>query len=65
MVGIYFSGTGNTKHCVDIFMERYGGQGGAVSVERPETADAVRKSDGIVFAYPIYFSSLPRLSATS
>lgn len=25
MIGIYFSGTGNTKYCVNKFLEAYGG----------------------------------------
>ena len=60
MIGVYFSGTGNTKHCIERFMEVYNGSI-PVSIESPDAIESIRKSNGIVFGYPIYFSNTPKI----
>ena len=37
MTGIYFSGTGNTKFCVDTFLKEYGYSTNSFSIEDNET----------------------------
>lgn len=59
MIGLYFSGTGNTRHCVERFLERTGAE--AVSIEDPEAEARLRDHRDIVFGYPVQFSSLPKL----
>lgn len=59
MIGIYFSGTGNTKFCIETFMDRFGAP--AVSMEDPRAADALAEHTELVLAYPIYYSSLPKI----
>ena len=61
MVGIYFSGTGNTKHCVEYFLEQYGGYCSAVSIESPDAPAAVSSHSSIVLGYPVYFSNAPKI----
>ncbi|HCW52492.1 MAG TPA: iron-sulfur protein [Clostridium sp.] len=61
MVGIYFSGTGNTKHCIGEFIRKLDDSASIISIEEPESIDAIKENDFIVFAYPIYFSSLPKI----
>lgn len=61
MVGIYFSGTGNTRHCVNKFLEQYGAQTTAIPIEDAAAAKALQQNDYIVFGYPIYYSSLPKI----
>lgn len=61
IIGIYFSGTGNTKHCIDEFLMEYGGSQGTFSIEEVASIGAIDKSDTIVFAYPVYFSNLPKI----
>lgn len=61
MIGIYFSGTGNTEYCVRRFFEFYGVDPKIYSIEDPLSADKIRESDEILFAYPIQFSSLPKI----
>jgi NAD-dependent dihydropyrimidine dehydrogenase PreA subunit/flavodoxin len=61
VIGLYFSGTGNTKHCVETFVEQYDGQGLAVSIESPDADDAISEHDIIVLGYPVYYSGLPKI----
>lgn len=60
MTGIYFSGTGNTALCLTEFLTRCGG-GETFSIEDSAAEAAIAREAEIVFAYPIYYSSLPKL----
>jgi len=60
MLGVYFSGTGNTKHCLEKFMELFDGSE-PVSMENQDVVEAIRKSNDIVFGYPIYYSNTPKI----
>lgn len=60
MLGIYFSGTGNTKYCIEKFLEYYDGSK-PLSIESPVTIEALQKSHTIVFGYPIYYSDTPKI----
>lgn len=60
MVGIYFSGTGNTKYCVEKFMEAYG-EGRAYSIEDSSALAEIQNSAELVIGYPIYYSNLPKI----
>jgi len=61
MIGIYFSGTGNTKHCVEAFVKQYDENCVAVSIEDPEILGSILAHDMIVFGYPVYFSNAPKI----
>ena len=61
MIGVYFSGTGNTKYCLEYLLNRLDGCGGAYSIERAEVAAAVQSDNEIIFAYPVYYSYLPKI----
>lgn len=61
MVGIYFSGTGNTRYCVEEFLSNYESDAEAYSIESPEVLRALEEHSDILFAYPIYYSSLPKI----
>jgi ferredoxin len=60
MLGVYFSGTGNTRYCLEKFMEYYNGSK-PVSIENPDVIEAIKKSVDIVFGYPIYYSNTPKI----
>lgn len=59
MTGIYFSGTGNTKYCLSVFLDRLGGE--MFSIEDKSAVPAITQSSDIVIAYPIYYSGLPKI----
>ncbi len=61
MVGIYFSGTGNTKYCVEKFCSNYEPFSSIASIEQENIIDILKTNETIVFAYPIYFSNLPKI----
>ncbi len=59
MVGIYFSGTGNTKHCIEKLVSLLDGNAKAVSLEGGEAISAVKENDTIILGYPIQYSNAP------
>lgn len=61
MLGIYFSGTGNTKFCVDRFLTYYGSSEKAFSLEDEQAVTAIKQNTEILFAYPVYFSNRPQI----
>lgn len=61
MIGIYFSGTGNTQYCVRRFFEFYRADPKMYSIEDSLSVGKIKESDEILFAYPIQFSSLPKI----
>jgi multimeric flavodoxin WrbA len=52
---------GNTRHCIETFLYEYGGQLPAIFIEEPIEIEIIDKNDLIVFAYPVYFSNLPKI----
>lgn len=61
VIGVYFSGTGNTKHCVEQFIKTLNNIYQSYSLEDDEVQKAIAKSNIIVFGYPVYFSNAPKL----
>lgn len=61
MLGIYFSGTGNTKCCVKKFLQYYDESQEVhfCSIEDNDCINKIREDNGIVFAYPVYYSDMP------
>lgn len=63
MTGLYFSGTGNTRHCVERFVRGID-PGGVVAEIKPSGMDLEWLLDGedtIAFGYPVYFSNAPKV----
>lgn len=61
MLGIYFSGTGNTKHCIELFVKEFDVAAKCISIEDANVFDEIHKSKFIILAYPIYFSNVPKI----
>lgn len=61
MIGVYFSGTGNTRHCVEYLLNRLDGSGESYAIESDEATIAIKLCDEIIFAYPVYYSNLPKI----
>lgn len=61
MVGIYFSGTGNTKYCVKKLANLLDKSAATFSLEDEEAIEAIITSETIIFGYPVYYSNLPKI----
>ncbi len=61
MIGIYFSGTGNTKYCIEKFLEYYDGKSQAISIEEKRAVNEIKENTDIVFAYPVQYSNIPKI----
>lgn len=61
MIGVYFSGTGNTKHCVEEFVKHFDGDNEVISIEAPNITEVLKKHEFIILGYPIYFSNTPKI----
>lgn len=61
MTGIYFSGTGNTKYCVERFMREIDPETAVCSIEADETPQRIAEDDYIVFGYPVQYSNIPKI----
>lgn len=61
MVGIYFSGTGNTKYVINKFMEYYDGTENCFSITDSDVIKEIDENEEIILAYPIQFSNIPKI----
>lgn len=61
MIGIYFSGTGNTRYCIGKFLEEYSAESQVYSIEEKNAATAIQEHKEIVIAYPVQYSNIPRI----
>lgn len=63
MIGIYFSGTGNTKYCVSKFLEYYNNESKIelYSIEEDRCIEKLKESSDIVLGYPVYYSDMPMI----
>lgn len=53
MTGIYFSGTGNTKFCVDKFLEEYDYSKNSFSIEDNEALEKIKNDNEIMIGYQV------------
>lgn len=61
MIGVFFSGTGNTQHCVERFLNEIESGAEIYPLENPQAVASIKVADEIVFAYPVYYSNLPKI----
>lgn len=61
MIGIYFSGTGNSKYCIYRFLEEYDNKSPAFSIEQDESVTQIISNHEIVIGYPVQFSNIPKI----
>lgn len=61
MIGIYFSGTGNTQYCISKFLEYYNDnkENELYSIEDKNCIKKIKENKDIIFAYPVYYSDIP------
>lgn len=61
MVGIYFSGTGNTKYCVETFLKECDSDFLAFSIEDKNAVIEIQKHEQIIIGYPVQYSNIPKI----
>lgn len=61
MIGVYFSGTGNTNFCLSRLLHKIGNNISMYSIEDNNVIPTIFKSEDIVFAYPVYYSNIPKI----
>lgn len=61
MIGIYFSGTGNSKHAIEVFLRAYDAKANAFSIENNSVFEEIKTQEEIVFAYPVQYSTVPKI----
>lgn len=61
MTGIYFSGTGNSRYAAECFCRDYVKDSMVLSIEDPAAVSEIKSSDLLVFAYPVQFSTVPKI----
>lgn len=59
MVGIYLSGTGNTKHCIEKIVRLLDDSAKILPIESPDVIEEIKSTDEIVLGYPTQFSNAP------
>lgn len=59
MIGIYFSGTGNTKHCVEKLISLLDASAQCFPIEYTGVENVIAKHDSLVLGYPTQFSNAP------
>ncbi|MBQ9278367.1 MAG: EFR1 family ferrodoxin [Lachnospiraceae bacterium] len=61
MVGLYFSGTGNSKYAAELFCKEYDKESGAYSIEDADALSVVKDATLIIIAYPVQYSTVPKI----
>ena len=59
MIGIYLSGTGNTKHCIEYLLQMLDKNALAVPIESDNAVQLIQEHDFIILAYPTQYSNAP------
>ncbi len=59
MVGIYLSGTGNTKYCINKLVSALDKTAAVIPLESKDVISEIRKNDIIIIGYPTQYSNAP------
>ena len=59
MIGIYLSGTGNTKHCIEKLTGLLEPSAKAIPLESDDVIDEITRNSTIILGYPIQYSNAP------
>lgn len=64
MIGVYFSGTGNTKHCIQKITKQLDSTAECMSIENDLVKEFINKDKFIIFGYPVQYSNTPAIVRT-
>lgn len=61
MLGIYFSGTGNSRYALEVFLRKYDETAAACSIEEADIINDIKDNQDIVFSYSVQYSNIPKM----
>ncbi len=61
MLGIYFTGTGNSRYVLDIFLKKYDKTADICALTDENIAYFIKNNEKIIFSYPVQFSNIPKI----
>ena len=61
MIGLYFSGTGNSKYALEVFLREFDNHSVLFSIEDKNLIEHINNHDEIVFSYPVQYSAVPKI----
>lgn len=61
MLGVYFSGTGNSKYCLKVFLENIDESAAMYSIEDGNVLQQLQQHQEIIVSYPVQYSSIPKI----
>lgn len=61
MLGIYFSGTGNSRYALEYFLNKYDNSAKAFAIEDENIVNHIKNHNEIVFSYAVQFSNIPKM----
>ena len=61
MIGIYFSGTGNSRYVLDVFLQQYNDDSVIFSIEDEKLIEQLNNHDELIFSYPVQYSTVTKI----
>ena len=61
MLGIYFSGTGNSRYALELFLRKCDESAKSFSIEDENTVSYIKENEEIIFSYPVQYSNIPKI----
>lgn len=61
MLGIYFSGTGNSRYALERFLGKYDESAKVFAIEDENIVSHIKNNEEIVFSYSVQFSNIPKM----
>ena len=61
MLGIYFSGTGNSRYALEVFLGKLDNTAKICPIENHDAASYIKDNEEIVISYPVQFSNIPKM----
>ncbi len=61
MLGIYFSGTGNSRYALEFFLGKYDKMAKISAIENENIAGYIKDNEEIVFSYSVQYSNIPKM----
>lgn len=61
MLGIYFSGTGNSRHALEVFLGKCDETAKTFAIEDENIVSYIKAHEEIVFSYSVQYSSIPKM----